>query len=75
MEGSMLVTNGRFHVWWPMECEGKTRFQLCSLSAQQTLLKPSIFSFDLTVLLYHGFKSLLTPFFPFPQFINYDYAL
>jgi hypothetical protein len=38
------------------------------------LFKPSIFSFDLEVLPYHGFRLLLTPFFHFPRSINYDYA-
>jgi hypothetical protein len=83
MEGSMfvgqwnvpsLVANGRFQAWWPMESEGKTPFHLFPLSPQQTLLKPSIFSFDLTVLLYHGSKSLLMPFFPLFRSINYNYA-
>jgi hypothetical protein len=35
-----------------------------SIFPQQTLFKPSIFSFDLIVLFYHGPKPLLTPFFP-----------
>jgi hypothetical protein len=61
MEGSMfggqwnvpsLVANGRFHAWWPMEGERKTPFHLFDFPPQQTLLKPSIFSFDLMVLLY-----------------------
>jgi len=69
-----LVANGMFEAWWLIEGEGKTHFHLFPFSPQQTLLKPSIFSFDLTILLYHGSKSLLTPSFPFPQFINYDYA-
>ncbi len=30
--------------------------------------------FDLEVLLYHGFRSLFTPFLRFPWSINYDYA-
>jgi hypothetical protein len=30
------------------------------------ILKPSIFSFDLEVLLYHGPRLLLMPFLPFP---------
>jgi hypothetical protein len=83
MEGSMfggqwnvpcLVANGMFHAWWPMEGERKTPFHLFPFSPQQTLLKPSIFSFDLIILLYHGSKPLLTPFFPFLRSINYDYA-
>jgi hypothetical protein len=38
------------------------------------LLKPSIFSFDLEVLFYHGLRSLFMPFLPFPRFINYKCA-
>jgi len=57
-----------------MEGEGRTPFHLFPLSPQPTLLKPSNFTFDLTILLYHGSKSLLTSFFPFPRSINYDYA-
>jgi hypothetical protein len=38
------------------------------------LLKPSIFSFDLEVLLYHGSRSLLMPSFLFPRSINYTCA-
>jgi hypothetical protein len=83
MEGSMLggqwnapnlVANGMFQAWWPMEGEGKNTFSPLPFSPQQPLLKPSIFSFDLTVLLYHGSKPLLTPSFPFFQSINYDCA-
>jgi hypothetical protein len=38
------------------------------------LLKPSIFSFDLEVLLYHGPRLILTPFLPFLPSINYECA-
>jgi hypothetical protein len=38
------------------------------------LLKPSIFSFDLEVLLYHGFRLLFMPFLPFLRSINYECA-
>jgi hypothetical protein len=62
-------------VWWPMEGEGKTPFHLSPLSPQQILLKPSIFSFDLKVLLYHGSKLLLMHFLLFLQSINYDFAI
>jgi len=65
---------GRSKAWWPMEGERKTPFHLFPFSPQQTLLKPSIFSFDLTILLYHGSKLLLTPFFPFLRSINYNCA-
>jgi len=77
-----LVAIRRFHVWWPLEgsmlggqwnVKEKHLFT-SSIFPQQTLLKPSIFSFDLMVLLYHGSKPLLTPFFPFFLSINYDCA-
>jgi hypothetical protein len=61
-------------VWWPLEGEGKTSFHLFPLSPQQILLKPLIFSFDFRVLLYHGFRLLLTFFLPFLQSINYNYT-
>jgi hypothetical protein len=60
-----LVANGMFQAWWPMEGEGKTPFHFFPLSRQQILLKPSIFSFDLKVLLYHGSRPLLMLFLPF----------
>jgi hypothetical protein len=77
-----LVANGMFHVWWPMECSKlgdqwkvkEKHFSPLPTSPQQTLLKPLFFSFDLTILLYHGSKLLFMPFFPFPRFINYDYT-
>jgi hypothetical protein len=69
-----LVANGRFQAWWPMEGERKTRFHLLSLSPQEILLKPSIFSLDLKVLLNHGPRPLLMHFLPFSQSINYDYT-
>jgi hypothetical protein len=62
MDGSMLG-------------EGNTLFHLFPFPPQQTLLKPSFFSFDLMVLFQHGFKPLFMPFFLFPQFINYDCTL
>jgi hypothetical protein len=48
-----------------MEGEGKTPSHLFPFSLKQILLKPSIFSFDLKVLLYRGSRPLLTHFFPF----------
>jgi hypothetical protein len=71
------------NVWWPMECsiaywpmegEGKTPFHLFPLSPQQILLKSSIFSFDLKVLLYHGSRLILMHFLLFPRSINYNCA-
>jgi hypothetical protein len=62
-----------FQAWWPLEGERKTPFHLFHFPPT-TLLTPSIFSFDLTVLLYHGLKPLLMPFFPFLRSINYDCA-
>jgi len=66
-----LVANGRFLAWWPMEGEGETPLPFFP---QQTLPKPSIFSFDFTILLYHGLKPLLMPFFPFLRSINHNCA-
>ncbi len=63
-----------FIAWWPMEGEGKTPFHFFPLSPQQILLKPTIFSFDLKVLLYFGSRPLFTNFLPFPWFINYNCA-
>jgi hypothetical protein len=77
-----LVANGRFHAWWPMECSklgGQWKVKekhlfTSSIFPLTTLLKPSIFSFDLTVLLYHVSKSLLTSSLPFFRSINYNCA-
>jgi len=69
-----LVAIGMFHVWWPLECEGKkTPFHLFHFPPT-TLLMPSIFPLDPTVLLYQGPKSSLTPFFLLLRSINYDCA-
>jgi len=68
-----LVAIGMFQAWWPLEGEGKRPFHLFHFSPT-TLLTPSIFPFDLTILLYHGPKPLLSPFFPLLRTINYDYA-
>jgi hypothetical protein len=50
-----LVANGRrrrwFFAWWPMEGEGKIPFHFFPLPPNQFLFKPSIFPFDLKVLL------------------------
>jgi len=56
----------------PMEREGEGYFSPLSTSPQATLLRPSYFSFDIKVLLYHGSRPLFTHFFPFPWPINYD---
>jgi hypothetical protein len=77
-----LVVNGRSHAWWPLECsmlgghwnvKEKTPFHLFHFPLT-TLLTPSIFPLDPTVLLYQGPKPSLTPFFPLLQSINYDCA-
>jgi hypothetical protein len=60
-----LVANG---IW------KKNTFSPLPFSSNKLYLNLQFFSFDLTVLLYHGPKSLLTPFFPFLRFINYDCA-
>jgi hypothetical protein len=57
---------GCSNAWWPMKGEGKTPFHLFPFSPQQILFKPPIFSFDLKVLFYHGFRPLLMHFLPFP---------
>jgi hypothetical protein len=51
-----LVANGR---------RKKNSFHLFPLSPQPNLLKPSIFPFDLKILLYHGSRPLLTRFLSF----------
>jgi hypothetical protein len=43
----------------------RNTFSPLPFSPQQPLPKPLIFSFDLTVLLYHGPKPLFTPSFSF----------
>jgi hypothetical protein len=77
-----LVAIGMLHAWWPLECsmlgghwnvKEKTPFHLFHFPPK-TLLTPSIFPLDPTVLLYQGPKSSLTPFFPFLRSINYDCA-
>jgi hypothetical protein len=50
----------------------RNTFSPLPFSPQQPLPKPSIFPFDLTVLLYHVPKLLLTRSFPFFQSINYN---
>jgi hypothetical protein len=52
----------------------KVPFHLFPLSPQATLLRPSSFSFDFKVLLYHGSRLLFTHFFLFPWLIYYDCA-
>jgi hypothetical protein len=49
-------------------------FSPLPFSPQQPLPTPSIFPFDLTILLYHSPKPLFTPSFPFLRSINYNYA-
>jgi hypothetical protein len=69
-----LVANARCHC---LVANGRWRKNIFSpllTFPQQILLKPSIFSFDFKVLLYHGSKLLLTHFFPFLWSINYDYT-
>ncbi len=60
-----FVANGRWR---------KNTFSPLATFPPTILLKPSVFSLDLKVLLYHGPRLLLTHFLPFPQFINYDFA-
>jgi len=60
-----LAANGMFQAWWPMEGEGKTHFHLFHFPPTNFTYTFNFFSFDLTILFYHGPKPLLTPFFPF----------
>jgi hypothetical protein len=52
----------------------KVFFYLFLLSPQSTLLRPSFFTFDINVLLYHGPRPLFTHSLPFPWPINYDHV-
>jgi hypothetical protein len=52
----------------------KVPFHLFPFSPQVTLFKPSCFSFEIKVLLYHGYRPLFMHFFLFPWPINYDRA-
>ncbi len=70
-----LVAIGMFQAWWPMEGEGKTPFHLFHFPPTNFTYALHFFPLDLTVLLYHGPKPLLTPFFAFLRSINYDCAL
>jgi hypothetical protein len=69
----------RSKAWWPKEGERegsllggqwkekeKVFFHFFPLSPQATLLRPSFFSFDIKVLLYHGSRPLFTHSLPFP---------
>jgi hypothetical protein len=60
-----LVANGMFQAWWPMECEGETPFHLFHFPPNNLYPNLQFFSFDFTVLLYHGPKPLFTPSFSF----------
>jgi hypothetical protein len=65
------------NAWRSMEGEGESSFFTFSplpTSPQATLLTPSCFSFDIKVLLYHGYRSLFMHFFLFPWPMNYDRA-
>jgi hypothetical protein len=70
-----LVAIGRFHVWWPMEGEGKTPFHLFHFPPTNFTYTLNFFPltsrFYFTMVLSH--YSRLS--FPFLRFINYDCAL
>ncbi len=51
--------------WWPMEGEGEGSFLPIPTFPQAILLKPSLFSFDIKVLLYHGPRPFFTHSLPF----------
>jgi hypothetical protein len=73
-----LVANGRFQAWWPMEGsklgdQWKVKekpFFTSSIFPPTTFTHTFNFPFDLTILLYHGPKPLLTPSFPFLRSIT-----
>jgi hypothetical protein len=60
-----LVANGRWK---------RNTFSSLPFSPNKLTYTLIFFPFGLTFLLYHGPKPLLTPFFPFLRFINYDCA-
>jgi hypothetical protein len=73
---------GGSHAWWSMEDPmlggpwnvKEHTFSPLPIPPNNFTLNLQFFSFGLTVLLYHGPKPLLTPFFPFLRSINYDCA-
>jgi len=85
-----LVANGRFQAWWPMEGSklgghwnvpslmaiGMWRINTFSLLpfSPNNFTYTLNFPFDLMILLYHGPKLLLPPFFSLLRTINYDCA-
>jgi len=70
------------HAWWSMEDPmlggpwnvKENTFSPLPIPLNNFILNLQFFSFGLTVLLYHGPKPLLTPFFPLFRPINYDCA-
>jgi len=68
-----LVALWMFHVWLPLEGEGKTSFLFPSIFH---LIKFYLYLFpiDFKVLFYHGSKPLLHIFLHFPWPINYNHA-
>jgi hypothetical protein len=62
---SNLVTFGMFHVWLPLEGEGKISFSPPS-TFHPIRFYLNIFSIDFKVLFYHGFRPLLHIFPSFP---------
>jgi hypothetical protein len=77
-----LVVNGRSHVWWSMEDPmlggpwnvKENTFSSLPIPPNNFTLNLHFFSFGLMILLYHGPKPLLMPFFPLLRSINYDCA-
>jgi hypothetical protein len=69
MEGSKLGGKRKVPMlggqWKEKEKNKKKHIFTFSHFPQQILLKPSFFSINFKVLLYHGFRSLLTHFLPF----------
>ncbi len=76
---SQLVTNGRRRKRFQcLEANGRKRRRFIFTSSHfppnRLYLDLPIFSFDIKVLLYHGYRSLFMHFLPFPWPINYDRA-
>jgi hypothetical protein len=67
-----LVANGMFHCLVANGMWKKNTFSPLLIFPPTTYLNLQFF--DLEVLFYHGYRSLLTPFLRFPQSINYDYT-
>ncbi len=71
-KGRGVKVNSKLGGQWKVK--EKHLFAFSHLPPNKFYLNLQFFSFDLKVLLYHGFRPLLTYFLPFPWSINYDRA-